>query len=57
MLQLADPGDFVMVVKNLGAKKMDFTRQQQAHNQGVRPGIMPMISSTCHFDCRGLSLG
>ena len=44
VLNLADPGNFVMVVKNFGGEEVDFTRKQHAHHQGVHPVIVPTSS-------------
>jgi hypothetical protein len=44
VLNLADPHNFFMVVYNLGRKKVNFTREQRAHNQGVKPVLVPIIS-------------
>jgi len=56
VLKLADPGNFVMVVKNFGRKEVDFTRQQYAHNQGVYPVLVPTFSPASQLDGFALSL-
>ena len=37
-----------MVVKDFGSEKVDFTREQQAHNQGMHPELVPIISRAFH---------
>jgi hypothetical protein len=44
VLNLADPGNFVMVVKDFGRKDVDFTGEQHADNQGAHPVLMPSFS-------------
>lgn len=48
VLDLADPCDFFMVVENFGRKEVDFTREQQAHNQGAHPEFPPIFSPASH---------
>jgi hypothetical protein len=48
VLDLADPCDFFMVVKNFGGEKMDFAREQQAHNQGAHPEFLPIFPPVSH---------
>jgi hypothetical protein len=49
MLKLADPCNFAMVVKDLGTKEVDFTRQQHAHDQGAQPIIVPILAPAPHL--------
>jgi hypothetical protein len=42
-IKLADPCNFVVVVKNLGRKKMNLTREQYAHYQGTHPKFVPVF--------------
>jgi hypothetical protein len=37
VLNLANPGNFQMVVKNFGRKEVNFTCEQHAHHQGIHP--------------------
>jgi hypothetical protein len=37
VLNLANPGNFRVVVKNFGREEVDFTREQHTHHQGMRP--------------------
>ena len=48
IIKLADPRNFFMVVKNFGGEKMDFTREQQAHNQGAHPEFLPIFPPASH---------
>jgi len=50
MLNLADPGNFFMVVKDFGSKKVYFAREQHAHDQGVDPGAVPRFSPAAQPD-------
>jgi hypothetical protein len=43
-IKLADPCNFVVVVKDFGRKEVNFTREQYAHNQGTHPVPAPMFS-------------
>jgi hypothetical protein len=42
-IKLADPCNFVVVVKDFGRKEVDFTREQYAHNQGAYPKFVPVF--------------
>jgi hypothetical protein len=44
VLNLADPGNFVMVVEDFGREEVDFTGEQHAHHQRVYPVLMPISS-------------
>ena len=55
VLNLADPGNFVMVVKDFGRKEVDFTREQHAHNQGAHPVLVPIFSPASQLDGFALS--
>jgi hypothetical protein len=46
MFNLADLNHFVVVMKNFGCEKVDFTREQHTHNQGVNPVLVPGFSPT-----------
>jgi hypothetical protein len=50
VLNLADPGNFTMVVKDLGRKEVDFTREQHAHKQGAHPILVPIFSPASHLE-------
>src|SRR5208282_2644373 len=41
VLNLADPGNFAMVVKDFGSKEVNFTCKQHANDQGVYPVLVP----------------
>jgi hypothetical protein len=45
---LADLGDFVMVVKNFGSVEMKLASEQHAHNQGMRPETKPIFPPASH---------
>jgi len=49
VLNLADSGGFGMVVKDLGGEKVDYTREQHAHHQGVNPVLVPRFSPASHL--------
>ena len=55
VLNLADPGNFVMVVKNFGREEVDFTREQHAHHQGAHPVLVPKFSPSSQLDGFALS--
>jgi hypothetical protein len=44
VLNLANPGNFRVVVKDFGRKEVDFTREQHAHHQGAHPILVPTFS-------------
>ena len=50
VLNLADPGNFVMVVKDFGSEEVDFTGEQHAHNQGAHPVLVPTFSPASQLD-------
>jgi hypothetical protein len=54
VLNLAHPGNFVMVVKDLGGEEVDFAREQHAHKQGAHPILVPTFSPVSQFE--GLAL-
>ncbi len=56
VLNLADSCGFGMVVKDFGGDEVDFTREQYAHNQGVHPVLVPIISPTSQLYGLALSL-
>jgi hypothetical protein len=55
VLNLADPGNLVMVVKDLGSKEVNFTCKQHAHDQGLHPVLVPTFSPPSHLDTFPLS--
>jgi len=55
VINLADPGNLVMVVKDFGRKEVDFTCEQHAHNQGAHPILMPIFSPAFHLGGFALS--
>src|SRR5208337_5399061 len=55
VLNLADPGNFAMVVKDFGRKEVDFTREQHAHNQGAHPVPVPTFSPASQLEGLALS--
>ena len=54
VLNLADPGNFAMVVKDFGSKEVNFTCKQHANDQGVYPVLVPTFSPV--FQLAGLAL-
>ena len=42
-IKLADPCNFVVVVKDFGRKEVDFTCEQYAHNQRTHPKFVPVF--------------
>ena len=50
VLNLAYPCHFAVVMKDLGRKEVDFTREQHAHQQGMHPVIVPTFSPTSQVD-------
>jgi hypothetical protein len=48
VLNLAYPGNVVMVVQDFGRKEVNFTREQQAHDQGSHPEVLPISSPASH---------
>ena len=54
VLDLADPGNFRMVVEDFGGEEMNFADEQHACNQGVHPIIVSMISQASQLDNRAL---
>ncbi len=50
VLNLANPGNFVMVVKDFGRKEVDFTREQHPHHQGMHPILVPIFSPPSQLD-------
>jgi hypothetical protein len=50
MLDLADAGDFVMVVEELDGEKVGLASEQHAHDQGVCPGLVPGFSPPSHAE-------
>jgi hypothetical protein len=55
VLNLANPGNFVMVVKDFGRKEVDFTREQHAHQQGAHPILVPTFSPASQLEGLALS--
>jgi len=55
VLNLAEPCSFAMLVKDFGRKKVDFTCEQHAHDQGARPVVVPVFSPESHVDDLALS--
>ncbi len=55
VLNLADPGNFGMVVKNFGGEEVDLTREQHAHHQGINPVLVPRFSPTSQLAGHTLS--
>jgi hypothetical protein len=43
VLNLADPCDFRVVVKDFGSKEVDFTGEQHPHHQGAHPVPVPIF--------------
>ena len=52
---LADPGVFVMVVKDFSSVEMNLTREQHAHNQGMHPNLLPIFLPASHVKDIALS--
>jgi len=46
---LADPGDFVMMVKDFSGVEMKLAGEQHAHNQGMHPEPKPVFPPASHF--------
>ena len=55
VLNLAEPCSFAMLVKDFGRKKVDFTCEQHAHDQGARPVVVPIFSPASHLNDLALS--
>ena len=55
VLNLADLGIFVMVVKDFSSIEMNLAREQRAYNQGVYPEAEPKFSPASHLDSFALS--
>jgi hypothetical protein len=55
VLNLADPGNFFVVVKDLGGKEVNFTYEQHTHNQGAHPEPLPTSSPVSHLNGFALS--
>jgi hypothetical protein len=51
----AHPGVLVMVVKDFSSIEMNLTREQHAHNQGVHPELVPILSPMSHLKDIALS--
>ena len=49
VLNLANPLNFSVVVKNLGRKKVELTREQQAYDQAPHPKVLPIFSPASHY--------
>jgi hypothetical protein len=49
VLNLADLGTLVMVVKDFSRIEMKLTREQRAHNQGMHPDLEPKFSPAPHL--------
>ena len=52
VLNLADPGNFIMVVKDFGRKKVNFTREQHAHHQGAHPMLVSLFPQRLNLTIR-----
>jgi hypothetical protein len=52
VLNLADPGNFRMVVKDFGRKEVDLTREQHTHHQGAQPVLVPTFSPPSQLEGR-----
>ena len=52
VLDLADPGNFRMVVEDFGGEEMNFTDEQHACDQGVHPILVSMIPQASQLDNR-----
>lgn len=50
VFNLADPGVFVMVVKDFSSVEMNLTREQHAHNQGMHPDLLPIFLPASHLE-------
>ena len=50
VLNLADPRNFLMVVKDFGSEEVDFTGEQHAHHQGAHPVLVPTFLRASQFD-------
>ena len=55
VLNLAEPDDFVVVVKDLRRVEVDFTGEQQAHNEGPYPRLVPIFTPTSQIESLALS--
>ena len=55
VLNLADPGNLGVVVKNFSSKEVDFSGEQHAHYQGMHPIFVPIFSPASQLDCRTAS--
>ena len=49
MGNLADPRDFVMMVKGFSGEEMKLAGEQHAHHEGMRPESEPEFSPASHF--------
>jgi hypothetical protein len=48
MRNFADPGDFVMMVKDFNGVEMKLAGEQHAHHEGMRPETEPEFSPASH---------
>ena len=49
VLNLADRNNFVMMVKDFGRNKLDFTGKQHTDDQGAYPELVPTFSRAFHL--------
>jgi hypothetical protein len=52
---LADPGVFVMVVKDFSSIEVNLAREQHAYNQAMQPDHVPVFSPVSHLGSLALS--
>ena len=54
VLNLAHPCNFVMVVKDFPRIEVDFTDEQQAHNEGPYPRLVPIFAPASQIESLAL---